>query len=100
MTPQQRYKEIIEEVAKKLNLPADVVEKTHKAYWRFVRESIAKLPLKEDLSEEEFNQLRTSINIPSLGKFHCDYDRYLRVRKKFEYIKKIKEYGRNDNHED
>jgi len=95
MTAQeQTYKEIISKVANNLQLPFEVVDRTYRAYWLFVRTSISQLPLKEGLSEEEFNQLRTSINIPSLGKFSCDYGRYLRVLKRLEYIKHLKE---NDN---
>lgn len=84
------YIEIITKVAKEQNLPFDVVDKVYKAFWLFVRTSISNLPLKEDLTEEEFNQLQTSINIPSLGKFHCTYDRYKRMKQRLEYIKKIK----------
>ena len=38
------------------------------------------------LSEEEFSKYRTNINIPSLGKLYCTYDRFLRVKKRFKII--------------
>lgn len=84
------YEEIINTVAKELNLPIDLVKNTYKAYWQFIRDTIQELPLKEDISEEEFSKLQTNFNIPSLGKLSCTRDRYLGVKKKFEYIKKIR----------
>lgn len=94
---QSAYKEAITKVAEKHGLPYSVVDRTYKAYWKFVRHSLSSLPMKEDLSEEEFINLRTSVNIPSLGKFFCDFERYTRIKKRLEYIKKIRE---NDNKED
>lgn len=84
------YEEIINTVAKELNLPVDLVKNTYKAYWQFIRDTIEALPLKEDISEEEFSKLQTNFNIPSLGKLSCTRDRYLGVKKKFEYIKKLR----------
>ena len=52
------YKDIITIVSKELNLPYKVVDKTYKAYWGSIKSIIEDLPLKEDLSQEEFNQLK------------------------------------------
>lgn len=91
MTVQEKtYREIISKVAEEMQLPYEVVDKTYKSFWLFVRTSISNLPLKEDLDEEQFNQLRTSVNIPSIGKFHCSYDRYKKVKQRFNYIKHLK----------
>ena len=73
--------EIIKRVAAKLGLSEQVVEKTYKAYWLFIRKTIGDLPLKDNLTEEEFNKLRTNFNLPSLGKLTCTYDRWERVKK-------------------
>lgn len=64
------YQDIIREVSKKISLPKDIVDKTYKGYWLFIRDYIQNLPLKEDISNKEFNKLRTSINVPSLGKLY------------------------------
>lgn len=98
MTPEQQvYENAVVEVAEKLGLPVSVVNKTYKAFWKFVRESLASLPMKQDLTEEEFNALRTSVNIPSLGKFSCDYDRFKRIKKRMEYIQQIRENDTKEN---
>lgn len=91
MTEQERtYKAIISVVANNLGLSYDVVDKTYKAFWLFVRKSLSELPLKEELTEDEFKKLRTSINIPSLGKFNCTYDRYKMMKKRLEYLKQFR----------
>lgn len=84
------YLEILDTTAKELNIPLEVVKKAYESYWLFIRKSIIALPLKEDLDEMEFNKLRTNFNIPSLGKLTCTYDRMLGVKKRFEYIKKLR----------
>lgn len=84
------YQEIIKEVASELNLPAQVVKEAYESYWKFIRESIKGLPLKEDLSKEEFKSLRTNFNIPSLGKLSCTYDRYINLRKRRKIIEKLR----------
>lgn len=82
---------ILEQVASELDLPIQLVKNTYRAYWQFIKSTIQELPLKEDLTEEQFNQLKTSFNIPSLGKLHCTYSKYLGMKKRLEYIKHIKD---------
>lgn len=82
------YSEIIDKVSKELNLSTKVVDNTYKGYWLCIKEHIKSLPLKEDLSEEEFNKLTTSINIPSIGKLYCGYDKYSSMRNYYKKCKK------------
>lgn len=84
------YHSVSQQVASEINLPIKVVEAAYKSYWQFIKDNIQALPLKEDLSEEEFNKLRTNFNMPSLGKLSCTYDRMVNVKKRFEYIKNIR----------
>ena len=79
------YNEIISEVAEKLSIPKETVNKVYRAYWKVVREHITSLPLKENLSDEEFNELQPNVNIPSIGKLYVTLDRYKRVKKMQEY---------------
>ena len=80
-------KEIIQTVSKKLNIPYEVVNKAYSSYWESVKTTIEKLPLKEDLTEEQFSQLRTNFNVPSLGKLNCTYERMLGIKQKYKYKK-------------
>ena len=44
-----------------------------------------------DLNEEDFSKLKTNFNIPSLGKLTCTYERMLGVKKRFNFIKQLRE---------
>lgn len=85
------YKEIINKVSGDTNIPPDTVDKIYKAYWRYIRDTIQTLSLKDNLSEEEFSKLKPNFNIPSLGKLTCTYKRYLGVKERFNHIKKLRE---------
>ena len=85
------YSDIIGKVSEEMNLPKGVVDKTYKAFWLFINQSIQSLPLKENLSEEDFAKLRTNFNIPSLGKLSCTYKRMIGMKKRFEITKQIRE---------
>lgn len=91
------YYDIVGKVSKELDIPVEVVDKAYKSYWKFIKETIQALPLKEDIDEEEFSKLRTNFNIPSLGKLSCTYNRMIGVKKRFEHIKRLKN---NDKHKE
>ena len=85
------YPDIVGKVSRELNLPKEVVDKTYKAFWFFIKQHIQSLPLKENLNEEDFAKLRTNFNIPSLGKLTCTYDRMLGIKKRYKLINQIRE---------
>ena len=85
------YPDIIGKVSQEMGLPPEVVDTAYKSYWKFIKQTIQSLPLKEDISEEEFAKLRTNFNIPSLGKLTCTFDRMMGVKKRFKYIKRLRE---------
>ena len=86
-----RHSDIINKVSEELDLPEELIEKVYKAYWNFIRVTIEELPLKAELTQLEYENLRTSINIPSLGKLNCTYNRYIGVRNRFNIINKIRQ---------
>lgn len=77
------YVGIIRETSKALGIPEKIVSRAYRAYWRAVREHVASLPLKEDLSDEDFSKLRTNVNIPSIGKLHVTPERYRSIKDSF-----------------
>ena len=83
-------KEIILDVSRNLDILPDVIEKVYKAYWSFIKETIQALPLKDNLSEEEFSTLKTNFNVPSLGKLCVTWNRFVRCKKRYELIKKLR----------
>ena len=86
-----KYSDIISKVSKELNVPRELVENTYKAYWNFIRVTIEKLPLKTELTQLEYRNLRTNINIPSLGKLYVTWNRYIGIRNRFNIINKIRQ---------
>ncbi len=91
------YDEIIKKVSEENNLPKNLVDRTYRAYWKAIREHITSLPLKEDLSDEEFLKLQPNVNIASIGKLNVTLDRYKRMKK---MIKIRKELGNAAHKED
>ncbi len=89
--------EIIGKVAKETGLTKKLVNKVYRAYWRSVREHIVSLPLKEDLTDEQFMELQPNVNIPSIGKLHVTLDRYKRMKKYNSIVNQIKQ-NRNVAH--
>lgn len=85
------YNEIIGKVAQDTGLSKKLVDRTYRAYWKAIREHITSLPLKEDLTEEEFLKLQPNVNIPSIGKLHVTLDRYKRMKKMHHIFQELKE---------
>lgn len=86
-----KYEEIITTLSNKTGIPYEVVDLAYKSYWKFVRDKIQELPLKDNISEEEMRTLKTNFNVPSLGKLSCTPERFFRVKKRLDYIKKFRE---------
>lgn len=86
-----KYPDIVHELSKEMSLKEEVIDTIYKSFYNFIRESITNLPLKGELSEEEFNDLKTNFNIPAIGKLHCTYERYLKMKKQKEYLDKLKD---------
>lgn len=78
---------IFDSVSKELDLPVELVEKVYKAYWTSIREHITSLPLKGELSDEDFYKLKTSVNIPSIGKLYVNLDRCKKIKSRYRALK-------------
>lgn len=78
------YKEMVAKVANDLGLTKKLVDRTYRAYWKAINEYVSSLPLKEDLTDEDFKSLRPNINIPSLGKLYVTLDRYHNIKKMYK----------------
>ena len=85
-----KYSDIINKVSEELNLPRELVENTYKAYWNFIRSTVEELPLKTELTQLEYKNLRTNINMPRLGKLYVTWNRLIGCKKRFEIIKKLR----------
>lgn len=81
--------QIYKKIAEELNLDIEVVKAAYQSQWLFIREKIEELPINIGMSEEEFNSLRTSFNIPSLGKMFTSFDKIQKNKRRIEYLKQI-----------
>lgn len=82
-------------VAKEVGLQPEIVGKVYKAYWLSIKRHIQALPLKQSLTSEDFSKLQTSFNIPSLGKLHSTYEYVEGVKRRFNYLQKIRKNAEN-----
>ncbi len=82
---------IIKGVSQELNLPEEVVLVAYRSYWEFIRKTIEVLPLKDGITEEDFNKLKTNFNIPSIGKLYVTWDKVQSTKKRRIYLQQIRE---------
>lgn len=94
------YEKVVAEVANSLGLSKRLVDRAYRSYWRVVREHISTLPLKEDLSDEEFAKLQPNVNIPSIGKLYVTAEKYRWLKDKFKQIRQIRENRNAEDNED
>lgn len=80
------YEEMVSRVAASTGLSKKLVDRAYKSYWRVVREHITSLPLKSDLTDEEFLKLKVNVNIPSLGKLYVSLNKYKYLKEKDRII--------------
>lgn len=76
---------IAKEVAERLNVSPQIVLAVYKAFWKHIKSNIESLPLKQDISEEDFNSYKTNYNLPYIGKLYCNYDSLVNAKKKLKY---------------
>ena len=85
---------MIKQVAKELNLPEDLVRNTYKSYWKVIKQIIESNNIKSNdnliFTSDEFNNNVININVPSIGKLNCTYDKYLKTINRFNLINNIK----------
>ncbi len=80
---------IYEEVADEMGIDVEVVKSAYLSQWQFIKNTIEALPIKDNITEEEFNKLRTNFNIPSLGKLYTNYEKIQRARRRLIYLKEL-----------
>lgn len=95
------YNEIVAKVSEELGIPKSRVDRIYRSYWKTIRNYIEALPLKDDLTDEEFLALKTSVNVPSIGKLYISLPRYRRIKEKYStYLKKKSNAENKENQAD
>lgn len=79
-------KKIIRLVAIETNQPEAKVEVIYRTYWKFIRDVFENLDFNSINTKEEFDKLKTSINLPSLGKIGIKWEKIEKYRKRKMYL--------------
>lgn len=90
-------KRIIKLVSIETKIPEATIEVVYRNYWKFIRDTFEILPLTSIQTEREFNDLKTSINLPSLGKMYTTWDKIEKYKRRKNYITKIFEENDKTN---
>ena len=88
-------KKAISLTAESLKMPSEKVSKIYRAYWWSIRDLIQQMHLKGKVTEKDLNGKKLSFNIPSLGKLYTSHDRIDGVKRRFEYLRKIRKNDSN-----
>ena len=81
----------IDIVATEMGLPKEVVTVAYRSHWEFIRDTLKEYPKYYDITEEQFNNLRVSFNIPSIGKLYTTWDKILNKTQKYNEAKSKKD---------
>jgi hypothetical protein len=73
----------VKQVARKLCVDQKLVEQVYRSYWRFIKEHISSLNLR-NIDKEEFDSIVTNFNIPYIGKLYVGYGRVEKYKKQFK----------------
>ena len=63
------YEDIFKQVSEDLNIPVDTVRLAYKTYWKFIKEHISELPLKE-CTEDQLEDMKCCFYLPYIGKLY------------------------------
>ena len=83
------YEDIFKQVSEDLNIPVDTVRLAYKTYWKFIKEHISELPLKE-CTEEQLEDMKCCFYLPYIGTLYCNKDTFKKSVKNHEIKKNLK----------
>lgn len=69
------------EISKKHGITIDEMKKIISAPYSFMRMKLKDLEIEEELTKEEFDELKTNFNVPCLFKFYASYSVYKKINK-------------------
>lgn len=95
-----RWDVFVEDVAKEVSLPAEIVERSYRSMFSHFRRCIIGLDFDDGITEEQFRGMSTSFSIPSIGKIYCDYDLMKKVLYYKDKARKAKGEKKHEDKED
>jgi len=70
----------IQEIAEKNGLDFDVVKKIIESPYQFIREKTKAIEFSDNLSEKEFDKIKTNFNLPGFAKMYASYALYSKIQ--------------------
>lgn len=95
MTKDRVMKAILEDIAKEFGLTVKEVEAVFESQWDFIAETIVDLDLM-DITEEEFEDVKTNFNVPALGKIFTTFKKVKHVNDKNRLAKERRRIAKDD----
>lgn len=75
-------KELYKETSEHLDLPIEVIKAAYESFYKFIRETIKEIPLKD--FDTNIKDLKTSFNIPSIGKLYCNEKKLEKIKNSYD----------------
>ena len=79
----------LRQASRKLSVDQKTVELIYRSYWKFIKEHVSGMVLR-DMTQEEFDSVVTNFNIPYLGKLYVVYDRIEQFKRKQKFFQDVK----------
>ena len=70
------------EIADKYEISVEDMKNIVSSTYSFIDKKTKELNLPDDLTEDEFDKIKTNFNIPALGKLHASYYIYSQIQAK------------------
>jgi hypothetical protein len=77
---EDKVKLLIHKIGLDYKLQDEVIRKIVNSPYKFTRETIANLDISPDITEEEFNKLKTNFIYLYIGKLYTSYDIYKKLK--------------------
>lgn len=81
---EDKIKKLIHSIGLKYNLQDEIINKILVSQFKFAREKISELSLREIENEDEFNKLKLNFNYLHIGKLYISLEKLLMINKKFK----------------
>ena len=76
-----KIRKLIHSLGLEFNLQDDIVQKIVQAPFKFTRETISNLDVSDNMTEEEFDNLKTNFIYMHIGKLYTNFSIYEKIKK-------------------
>lgn len=96
---EDKIKALIHKVGLNNHLQDKVINHIVNSPYKFTRQTIAELDIPEEITEEEFNKLKTNFIYRSIGKLYTSYTFFQKIKRQKEFLKQYHKNKQEQNDE-